>query len=42
MTQGQAGKGSPSSLTQVEFESRYESTKSVRSSQICQINKDEM
>lgn len=42
MTQGQSGKGSPSSLTQVEFVSRYESTKGVRPSQICQINKDRM
>lgn len=42
MIQRQSGKGSPSSLTQVEFVSRYEFTKGVRPSQICQINKDEM
>lgn len=42
MIQRQSGKGSPSSLTQAEFVNRYESTKGVRPSQICQINKDAM
>lgn len=42
MIHRQSGKGSPSSLTQVEFVSRYESAKGIRPSQICQINKDEM